>query len=90
MRWDDINFYAPIKSSIAKGDKTLLEKNGKFYKHILKKQNGFIEPGKFVAIMGPSGSGKTSLLNILAGRQTLSKGCKMEGEIKINGADFDA
>jgi ABC-type multidrug transport system ATPase subunit len=38
-----------------------------------------------VAILGPSGSGKTSLLNMLSQRQSLSDGCLVEGEIKLNG-----
>jgi ABC-type multidrug transport system ATPase subunit len=35
--------------------------------------------------MGPSGSGKTSLLNVLAGRLVLSKGCSFSGKIQVNG-----
>jgi len=37
-----------------------------------------------VAVMGASGSGKTSLLNILGQRLDVSKGCRVEGEVKCN------
>jgi ABC-type multidrug transport system ATPase subunit len=39
--------------------------------------------------MGPSGSGKTSLLNVLAGRQSLSRGSKFDGTISVNGRRVD-
>lgn len=37
-----------------------------------------------MAIMGSSGCGKTSLLNILGQRMALSKGAKMQGEVRAN------
>jgi ABC-type multidrug transport system ATPase subunit len=63
-------------------------KTGKLVKQILLNQNGYVKPGELVAIMGPSGSGKTSLLNVLAGRLSLSKGSTFSGEIAVNGKKF--
>lgn len=39
-----------------------------------------VKPGEFLAIVGPSGCGKTTLLNMIAGFESLSK-----GEIKLDG-----
>ncbi|XP_076116252.1 uncharacterized protein LOC143083788 isoform X1 [Mytilus galloprovincialis] len=52
-------------------------------KQILHDVSGIAEPGKLLAIMGPSGAGKTSLLNSLAGRQTIAS-----GEITLNNSPF--
>ena len=41
-------------------------------------------PGECIAIMGPSGSGKTSLLNVLAGRLSLTQGSSFTGEVSVN------
>ena len=38
--------------------------------------------------MGPSGSGKTSLLNVIAGRQIISKGSTFSGSVTVNGRDL--
>ena len=48
-------------------------------KQILHDVSGMAEPGKLLVIMGPSGAGKTSLLNCLAGRQSITS-----GEITLN------
>ncbi|KAI3687805.1 hypothetical protein L1987_81508 [Smallanthus sonchifolius] len=52
-------------------------------KRLLHGLNGFVEPGRLMAIMGPSGSGKSTLLDALAGR--LSKNAVMTGKILVNG-----
>ncbi|MGH9985523.1 MAG: ABC transporter ATP-binding protein [Nitrososphaeraceae archaeon] len=39
-----------------------------------------LKPGEFLAIVGPSGCGKTTLLNMIAGFDSLTR-----GEIKLNG-----
>ena len=54
-------------------------------KNILHGLTGYAKPGQLMAIMGASGSGKTSFLNVLGQRLGLSPGCKMTGEIKVNG-----
>jgi ABC-type multidrug transport system ATPase subunit len=41
-----------------------------------------------LAIMGASGSGKTTLLSLLGKRLYNYKGCKFEGEQKINGLEI--
>ena len=38
--------------------------------------------------MGASGSGKTSLLNVLGQRLDVSKKCKVNGDIRINGQEL--
>jgi len=104
MRWDKINFYAPVKAQmeteilvqvedfdkLRKVDNNILKRNGKTYKHILKDCAGYIMPGESVAIMGPSGSGKTSLLNVLAGRLVLSKGSEFTGDLRVNNVGVDS
>lgn len=42
-----------------------------------------VQRGEMVAVMGPSGCGKTTLLNCLAGLDTID-----DGEIRINGVDL--
>jgi ABC-type multidrug transport system ATPase subunit len=54
-------------------------------KQILNNAYGYVKPGETVAIMGPSGSGKTSLLNVIAGRLSLSAGSSYSGKLTING-----
>ena len=59
--------------NIASGDKS-----------ILKNISGGVNSGHVLAIMGPSGAGKTSLLDLLAGRSTVS-GFQLTGSISVNG-----
>ena len=56
---------------------------GKRSKVILRNVNCSFVPGHLSAIMGPSGAGKTTLLNVL----TDNAGGKLEGKIRVNGAD---
>lgn len=61
-------------------------------KQIIKGVSGHAAPGHVVALMGPSGAGKTSLLDLLAGRITVSKSQRtIAGAVHINGEkrDFD-
>ena len=45
-------------------------------------------PGKVTAIIGPSGCGKTTLLRCLNRLSELSQGCKVSGQILLDGEDF--
>ena len=47
---------------------------GQGEKQILSNVSGMFRPGRVAAIMGPSGAGKTSLLDLLAGRVSVSSG----------------
>ena len=47
--------------------------------------SGYVEGGKFCAIMGPSGAGKTTLLNALAGRRLPN----FEGTVLVDGKEPD-
>src|SRR5262245_4728253 len=48
--------------------------------HVLKGISLAIEEGGFLVLVGPSGCGKTTLLNTIAGLETITA-----GEIRING-----
>lgn len=54
-------------------------------KTILKGISGEARAGTMLAVMGSSGAGKTSLLNLLAGRVSTSKGAKASGSVFLNG-----
>lgn len=58
-------------------------------KVILNSMSGYVNAGSMLAVMGSSGAGKTSLLNLLAGRITTSKGAKATGEVYVNGQPRD-
>lgn len=47
-----------------------------------------IPPGKVTAIIGPSGCGKTTLLRCLNRLSDLVKGCKVQGDIRLDGQDI--
>lgn len=54
------------------------------HKTVLDSVNAFMPSGSLTAIIGSSGSGKTSLLNIMAGRMSLTK-AKVSGATTFNG-----
>ena len=56
----------------------------------LKNINMNIEAGKITAFIGPSGCGKSTLLKSLNRMNDLVTGCKISGEIKLNGQDIYA
>lgn len=58
-------------------------------KPILHGISGYVRAGTMLAVMGSSGAGKTSLLNLLAGRITTSKGARASGEVLVNGQERD-
>lgn len=62
-----------------------VEHVSKFFgeKAVLDDVNLFVRKGEFVTILGPSGCGKTTLLRLIAGFQTASR-----GEITIAGKDI--
>lgn len=62
-----------------RGDKVELNS-----KNILKEVNALMPSGSLTAIIGSSGSGKTSLLNLMAGRMSLSR-AKVSGTCTFNG-----
>lgn len=53
-------------------------------REILKGLDGKVGPTELCALLGPSGAGKTSLMNILAGRITSSKGKAVSGTMTVN------
>jgi phosphate transport system ATP-binding protein len=55
---------------------------------ILKGINMQIEAGKVTAIIGPSGCGKTTLLRCLNRLSELTRGCKVRGEILLDGENI--
>jgi ABC-type multidrug transport system ATPase subunit len=44
--------------------------------------------GKVLALMGPSGSGKTTLLNVLAGRDSATKGSVLVDGACVSAPDY--
>ena len=58
-----------------------------FYKDILKRVTGIVEPGEMMGIIGPKGAGKTSLLMALA--QKKMDGVKVKGTLQVNGWQID-
>lgn len=53
--WRDVEYTVPYRGGERK---------------LLNKVNGYVKPGKMIALMGASGAGKTTLLNTLSQRQT--------------------
>lgn len=56
--------------------------------HALKNVNLNMEQNKITAFIGPSGCGKSTLLKSLNRMNDLVEGCKITGEIKLDGEDI--
>jgi len=56
--------------------------------HALKNVNLNIEPKKITAFIGPSGCGKSTLLKSLNRMNDLVEGCRIEGDILLDGEDI--
>ncbi len=56
--------------------------------HALKDVNLNMEQNKITAFIGPSGCGKSTLLKSLNRMNDLVEGCKITGEIKLDGEDI--
>lgn len=85
LAWKDLHFTVPLSvKKSRKGDASPPTE-----KVILKGMSGMVRSGQMLAVMGSSGAGKTSLLNLLAGRVTTSKGAKATGEVRVNGRPRD-
>ena len=56
--------------------------------HVLKGIDLDIEKGEMVSIMGASGSGKSTLLKSLNRMNDLVEGCKITGDIRLDGEDI--
>ncbi|MDR2752966.1 MAG: phosphate ABC transporter ATP-binding protein PstB [Oscillospiraceae bacterium] len=54
----------------------------------LKKINIEIEPNKITAFIGPSGCGKSTLLKSINRMNDLVEGCKITGELLLDGVDI--
>ena len=56
--------------------------------HALKNINMGIEEGKITAFIGPSGCGKSTLLKSLNRMNDLVEGCKITGDVRLDGKDI--
>ena len=56
--------------------------------HALKDVNLDIEKNKITAFIGPSGCGKSTLLKSINRMNDLVEGCRVEGEVKLEGEDI--
>ena len=56
--------------------------------HALKDVNMQIEANKITAFIGPSGCGKSTLLKSINRMNDLVEGCKIDGEILLDGKDI--
>jgi len=86
--WDDITLTVPakVKKTKSNGENQPPPANQKV---ILDGISGSVRSGQMLAVMGSSGAGKTSLLNLLAGRATPTKGAKATGSLTVNGEPRD-
>ena len=56
--------------------------------HALKNVNLEIEENKITAFIGPSGCGKSTLLKSINRMNDLVEGCRIEGELQLDGEDI--
>ena len=56
--------------------------------HALKDVNLEIEPNKITAFIGPSGCGKSTLLKSLNRMNDLVEGCRIDGQVLLDGEDI--
>ena len=56
--------------------------------HALNGVNFYVEEGEFVSIVGTSGSGKSTLLKSLNRMNDLVEGCRITGDIRLDGEDI--
>ncbi len=56
--------------------------------HALKNVNLEIEENKITAFIGPSGCGKSTLLKSINRMNDLVEGCRIEGNLRLDGKDF--
>lgn len=85
LTWRDLSFSVPLKGRAKKTAAGKTETS----KQILSNISGSVRSGQMLAVMGSSGAGKTSLLNLLAGRVTTSKGAKALGSVMVNAEPRD-
>lgn len=71
-------------------DKLSIENLNLYYGdfHALKNINMGIEEGKITAFIGPSGCGKSTLLKSLNRMNDLVEGCKIHGDVRLDGEDI--
>ena len=56
--------------------------------HALKNVNLEIEENKITAFIGPSGCGKSTLLKSINRMNDLVEGCRIEGNLRLDGKDI--
>lgn len=88
--WKDLSFTVPVKSKKTKNSEPHTLDSDQHQprskeKVILKDISGHVKAGTMLAVMGSSGAGKTSLLNLLAGRLSTTKGARATGQVLVNG-----
>lgn len=88
LTWNDLSLTVPLKGG-GRAPKGADGKASPTDKTILSDISGNVRSGQMLAVMGSSGAGKTSLLNLLAGRITTSKGARAAGTVHVNGRPRD-
>lgn len=99
--WKDLCFTVPVKAKKEKKKKDFTDFESSSsaekkvdqvpagHREILRNVSGAVRAGTMLAVMGSSGAGKTSLLNLLAGRITTSKGATATGSVYVNNEPRD-